>query len=240
VDIYPALDIRGGRVVRWADSGNSREAAYADDTLALAQELAAGGARWLHVVDVDSAFRTGGDNTDWVRRICQIEGVAVQLGGNLATVEDVQRGLDAGADRVVLGTPVALDPVLLEQLVGVAHSDRCAVAMDVRAGRVALRGADVPLTATAVELARQVRSCGVRAAVYRDLDRDGRLAGADLDGAKRICDEGLDVIAAGGVRGLRDVRRAAVLGLSGIIVGRALHEGRLTLAEALECSGSSS
>jgi phosphoribosylformimino-5-aminoimidazole carboxamide ribotide isomerase len=240
VEIYPAIDIKGGRVVRRRDVPDASETVYGGDPRAQAELYAAAGARWLHVVDIDRAFRTGGDNTEWVRRICDVESVAVQLGGNLASLEDVKRALDAGVSRVVLGTQAALDPALLEQLVGAAGAAHAAVAIDVREGRVALRGVSEPLSATPAELARQLSTGGVTTVVYRDLDRDGGLAGADLQGAATVSEQGLDVIVAGGVAGLDDVRGALALGLAGVIVGRALYEQKLVLEEALACCGSAS
>lgn len=240
MEVYPAIDIKGGRVVRWRDAPSASETVYAGDPRAQAELYAAAGARWLHVVDIDRALRTSGDNTEWVRRICDVDGVAVQLGGNLAAVDDVERALDAGVSRVVLGTVAALDPTVMERLVGAAGAARSAVALDVRAGRIALRGASEPLSATPAELARRVSAGGVETVVYRDLDRDGGLAGADLEGAATVSRRELDVIVAGGVAGLDDIRGALALGLAGIIVGRALYERKLVLEEALACCGSAS
>lgn len=233
MDIYPAIDIKGGRVARVAGAPGAGD----PDPLAQASALVAEGARWLHVVDMDRAFRTGGENTEWIRRICTLPGVAVQVGGNLVEPVWVIEAIQAGAARVVLGTAAALDQPLLERLVAATGPERAALAIEVRRGRVVRRGRGKPVAALAVELARHAADRGVSVAVHRDLDRDGLLAGADLDGAAALAALGIvQVIAAGGVGTVQELRRARQLGLAGVIVGRALHEGRFTLEQALACS----
>ncbi|MFQ6045157.1 MAG: HisA/HisF-related TIM barrel protein [Gemmatimonadales bacterium] len=229
MDVYPAIDIRGGRTV------------HARDPVEEARALVSAGARWLHVVDMDQAVRTGRHNMQCVWEIAEIEGVAVQLGGNLTDPDEVRRGLDAGVDRVVFGTAAGLDPAMMEKLLAVAGEGRSAVAIDVREGRVALRGMTDAVAETPIELARQAHGLGIATVLYRDLERDGLLMGADVEGAARLREEArLAVIVAGGVAELDEVRRAGERGLAGIVVGRALHEGRFTLQQALACCGSSS
>src|SRR2546429_1158071 len=144
-------------------------------------------------------------------------------------------GLAAGAARVVLGPRGALDPTLVAELLARHGAGRIAVGIDVRDGRVADRASGAQLDATPAELGARLAAAGVRTVVYADAARDGALAGPDVDGARAIADLGLDVIVSGGVASLDDLRRAADAGLAGAIVGRALHEGRFTLAQALAC-----
>src|SRR5205807_9407632 len=142
-----------------------------------------------------------------------------------------------GATRVVIGTAGAVDAVLVARLLGRYGAERLAVGIDARDGRVAARGSDVRLALAPLELARRLRGQGARTVIYTDAARDGSLAGPDVDGARAIAalGGGLDVIVSGGVASLDDLRRVRDAGLAGAIVGRALHEGRFTLREALTC-----
>lgn len=224
MELFPAIDLEAGRV-----------AGYGHDPLTTAQRYIAGGARWLHVVDLDRAFSTGRENDAWVRRLCALAGVRVQVGGNLMDPGAVAAASAWGAARVVVGTRAAFHAEQLGQLVAACGAPRAAVAIDVRQGRVALRDGGEPPVADPVALAKRVAAQGVRTVVYRDLDRDGTLAGADLDGAAHVAATGLAVIVAGGTESLAAIRRAGDVGLAGIIIGRALHEGRFTVEEALAC-----
>jgi phosphoribosylformimino-5-aminoimidazole carboxamide ribotide isomerase len=138
--------------------------------------------------------------------------------------------------RAVIGTAAAIDPAIVPEAVAALGAERIVVGIDARAGRVAIRGWTETSELTAEGLARRVAGEGVRTVVYTDVARDGMLTGPDLDGARRLQDAGLNVIASGGVAGAGDIRAAREAGLAGAIVGRALYEGRLTLAEALEAA----
>jgi len=226
VELYPAVDVQGGRVARSA----------ARDPLAVARQFARTGARWVHFVDLDRALGTG-DNRELARRFLAgaREELNVQVGGALATETAIAEMLEWGATRVVIGTRAAIDATLVSRLLVRYGADRLAVGIDARNGRVAARGSTTGMDLTPVELARRVQSLGARTAIYTDAAHDGALSGPDLDGARTIVALGLDVIVSGGVASLDDLRGAANAGLAGAIVGRALHEGRFTLAEALAC-----
>jgi phosphoribosylformimino-5-aminoimidazole carboxamide ribotide isomerase len=225
VELYPAVDVQGGRVARSA----------ARDPLAVAQQFARDGARWVHFVDLDRALGTG-DNRDLARRFLAGAGeLLVQVGGALTTEAAVAEMLAWGARRVVIGTQAALDAALLARLVARHGADRLAVGIDARDGRVAARGSSTVVDLTPVELARRVQSLGARTVIYTDTARDGTLSGPGLDGARALAALGLDVIVSGGVASLDDLRHAVDMRLAGAIVGRALHEGRFTLTEALAC-----
>ena len=226
MELYPAVDVQGGRVARSA----------ARDPLAVAQQFARDGARWVHFVDLDRALGIG-DNRELARRVLAGAGekLLVQVGGALGTEPAIAEMLAWGARRVVVGTQAALDAALLARLVTRHGADRVAVGIDARDGRVAARGSTTVVDMTPVELARRAQSVGARTVIYTDAARDGTLTGPDLDGARALAALGLDVIVSGGVASLDDLRHAAAARLAGAIVGRALHEGRFTLAEALAC-----
>ncbi len=233
MDLLPAIDIRRGRVVRLIQGEATRETVYGEDPLAVAERFAYEGARWIHVVDLDRAFGTG-DNLPVVRAIVErFPGVQIQAGGGFRTMDAVEAGIAIGVARVVIGTAAAGDPGLLPQAVEAVGSSRLAVGIDVRDGYVATRGWTETTTQRPQELARQVIAAGVGIVVYTDIGRDGMLAGADLSGAVALQKIGIKVIVSGGVAGSEDVRAACVAGLAGVIVGRALYEGRLTVAEAV-------
>ena len=229
MELYPAVDIEGGRVAR------SRSAA---DPLAAVRQFARDGARWVHVVDLDRAFGKG-ENRDLTRRLLAESAVRIQVGGGLTTDAAIAELLGWGATRVVIGTAAAVDPALVARLLARYGAERLAVGIDARDGRVAARGSDVTLALTPLELARRVRGEGARTVIYTDAARDGSLAGPDVDGARAVAalgeGGGLDVIVSGGVASLDDLRRVREAGLAGAIVGRALHDGRFTVREALAC-----
>ncbi|UCD23177.1 MAG: 1-(5-phosphoribosyl)-5-[(5-phosphoribosylamino)methylideneamino] imidazole-4-carboxamide isomerase [Gemmatimonadota bacterium] len=234
--LYPAIDLKGGRVVRWLEGEVTRETVYSDDPLDRARYFIDQGAEWLHVVDMDKAFGTGGSNLDLIHAIAQLDDVSVQVGGNIDSVQWAREAVAAGAKRVVLGTAAALDAGLFQALVREVDPERCALALDTRDGKVALRGLDRSVGQRSEDIVRDARDVGVRTVVYRDLARDGLVIGADVAGAATVQALGVDVIVAGGVAGLYDIESAAQCGLAGVIVGRALYEGRFTLREALACS----
>ena len=237
MDLFPAIDIRHGRVVRLSQGEATRQTVYGDDPVAVAEGFAAAGALWIHVVDLDRAFGTG-ENLDVVARIAaRVAGrVRLQLGGGLRTVALVRQGLDQGVDRVVLGTAAAVDPAIAPEAVAAVGAGRLVVGIDAREGQVAIRGWTETFDLTADALARRVAAAGVRTVVYTDVARDGMLSGPDIDGARTLQRVGLEVIASGGVSGIADLVAVRTAGLSGAIVGRALYEGRFTLAEALEAA----
>ncbi len=228
MELYPAVDIEGGRVAR---------STSASDPIAVMRQFAHDGARWVHVVDLDRAFGKG-ENRELTRRLLAEAAVRIQVGGGLTSDEDVAELVGWGATRVVIGTAAAVDAVLVARLLARYGAERLAVGIDARDGRVAARGSDVSFALAPLELARRVRGQGARTVIYTDAARDGSLAGPDVDGARAIAalGEGLDVIVSGGVASLDDLRRLRDAGLAGAIVGRALHAGRFTLREALTCT----
>jgi phosphoribosylformimino-5-aminoimidazole carboxamide ribotide isomerase len=234
VDLFPAIDIRSGRVVRLSQGEATRQTVYGDDPVAVAERFVDQGASWIHVVDLDRALGTG-DNLPAVARIVNRVGsrVRLQLGGGFRTLELVRAGLDLGVARVVIGTAAAVDPSFVASAASAMGSERLAVGIDAREGKVALRGWTETSTREAEELARRVVADGIGTVIYTDIARDGMLAGPDLAGAATLLASGACVIVSGGVATVEDIQGAYISGLAGVIVGRALYEGRLTLSEAL-------
>ena len=237
MDLLPAIDIRSGRVVRLSQGEQTRQTVYGDDPGAVAEQFVREGAEWIHVVDLDRAFGQG-SNAETIRALIGALGsrVQVQLGGGFRSLELIRSSLDMGAARVVIGTAAALDEEFIPAAVSAVGSDRLAVAIDVRGGRVATRGWTQTSSRRAHDLAREVIQHGIRTLVYTDIERDGMLGGTDLSGARELQALGAGVIASGGVAGLADIQHACAAGLAGIIVGRALYEGRVQLVQAIEAA----
>lgn len=237
MEIYPAIDLRRGRVVRLSQGDDARATVYAEDPVAQAERFAAAGARWIHVVDLDRAFGDG-DSSAAVAAIARRVGATVrlQVGGGLRTVDAVRAALNAGAARAVIGTAAVTDPALVPAALAAVGAAAIAVGIDARNGQVALRGWVETSALTAHDVASRVAQAGVGTVVYTDIARDGMLGGPDVDGARALAALGLDVIASGGIGALDDVRAVAAAGLAGAIVGRALYERKLTLEDALACS----
>jgi phosphoribosylformimino-5-aminoimidazole carboxamide ribotide isomerase len=245
MDLYPAIDIFGGRAVRLEQGDFERRREYADDPLDAARAWVQAGARFLHVVDLDGAREGGPVNLGHLRRISSELGDRVELiqfGGGLRSAEDAAIALAAGANRIVIGTAAFTNPALLDRLLA-DHSDRVAVGVDVRAGRVAVRGwRESTELAPAAAIATLVET-GVQTIVYTSVDRDGTLAGIDAEevGAAVAAASGRRVIYSGGIGSLEDLRTLVGLALptlEGAIAGKALYEGRFTIAEALAELGS--
>ena len=235
MDLFPAIDIRSGRVVRLSQGQATRQTVYGSEPAAVAEGFADQGARWIHVVDLDRAFGEG-DNEEAVQRILErVRGrVRVQVGGGFRSLDRVKRGLELGADRVVLGTAAAIDSGFLAAVTAEIPPERLAVGVDGRDGRVAVRGWTETSTLTTTELTSRALECGISTLIYTDVARDGMLQGPDIPGALLLQRHGARVIASGGVSSLDDLRRIAEAGLAGAIVGRALYEGRFDLPRALE------
>jgi phosphoribosylformimino-5-aminoimidazole carboxamide ribotide isomerase len=235
VDLFPAIDIRSGRVVRLSQGEATRQTVYGDDPAAVADAFAEAGARWIHVVDLDRAFGSGENESSLRRIVSRVAGrTRVQSGGGYRTLDLVRRGIDLGVDRVVLGTAAALDPAFLGAMASAVPVHRLAAGLDTREGMVAVRGwtetSDIPVA----ELAARALGVGISTLIYTDVTRDGMLGGPDVEGAARLQHEGARVIVSGGVSSLADLRRVAEAGMAGAIVGRALYEGWFDLAEALQ------
>jgi phosphoribosylformimino-5-aminoimidazole carboxamide ribotide isomerase len=232
--LLPAVDILEGKAVRLTRGEFDQKTVYDADPLDAARRWVEGGARSLHVVDLDGA-RTGAPvNLEHVRRIAAEADVPVQVGGGLRTIESVRKAIGAGAARVLLGTAAFQDIDFLDQAVA-ELDDRVVVSIDARSGRVAGAGwteqTDIPLEAVIEQLSAR----GVRRFVYSSIDRDGMLEGPDLDGARRVAEVVRGSYTySGGVSSLEDLRALVELrqvNLNGVIVGKALYERRFTVAE---------
>ena len=231
--LYPAIDIRGGRCVRLIEGDFNRETAYDSDPSAAARRWVEAGAEWLHIVDLDGAVEGRPISRQAVARIRASVDVSIQLGGGLRQLTDLEAVFDAGVNRAILGTVALRDPELVISAVA-RWSDRIAVALDARDGRLATDGWLGQTDTRAVEVAQRLAQRRVRHFVYTDIRRDGTLSGPNLEGLSELVEKvDADVIASGGIGSLDDIKAAANVGATGAIIGRALYDGRVDLAEAL-------
>ncbi len=236
-EIIPAVDIRGGRCVRLYQGDYGRETVFSDDPIGMAKRWVELGARRLHVVDLDAARSGASTNRELIARLIREVPVPVQVGGGVRSAADVAWWLAEGrADRVVIGTLAFTDRQTVSELAA-SWGDRIAVALDVREGTVQVRGwtesAGVPVERAVRELA----DSGIRRFVYTNIARDGTLEGPDVDGLAKVLSAapaGVRFIASGGVASVADVEALARLDIDGVIIGRALYDGRVDLKDALE------
>ncbi|MGB3270211.1 MAG: 1-(5-phosphoribosyl)-5-[(5-phosphoribosylamino)methylideneamino]imidazole-4-carboxamide isomerase [Rhodanobacter sp.] len=240
VDVIPAIDLRGGQVVRLKQGDYAQQTTYPADPRALARSYADAGARWLHLVDLDGARSGQLDNLAVIAAIAA-DGMAIQAGGGVREEADMQRLFDAGVRRVVLGSVAIRDPSRVVGWLAKYGVERLTLALDTRnaGGRWILPSAgwtEVEAR-TLDELAPWYATHGARHLLCTDIDRDGMLAGFNLDLYRHLAASvpQLAVQASGGVRSLEDIRAARDAGAKAVILGRALLEGRFTVAEALAC-----
>ena len=240
--VYPAIDVREGRVVRLAQGDYARETVYGHDPLDIARLYASRGATWLHLVDLDAAKAGGYTLSPLLREIGRFTGLKVQTGGGVRSREDVQRILDAGAARVVVGSLAVQQTERVLEWIAEFGADCITVALDARqdeAGiwRLPVHGWTETAAATLDELAVRFAAGGLVHLLSTDIARDGMLTGPNsaLYTHLRTLAPALQVQASGGVRELADVAAAKAQGCAGIVLGRALLEGKLELEEALAC-----
>lgn len=237
--MIPAIDLLGGRCVRLTRGSYADETVYADEPAAVAREWVRQGARRLHVVDLDGAREGRPVNLPAITEITAAAGVPVQVGGGVRSVEHADTLLDAGVSRLVVGTRALREEGFLRRLAE-RYAERVIVSLDVRDGRLAVSGWLEEIELTLDAAAARLVGMGMREAVVTDVSRDGTLEGINADLVERVARHGLAVIAAGGVGSVRDIERLRELeplGVAGVIIGKALYEGRLTLAEALAAAG---
>jgi len=226
VELYPAVDVEGGRVAR-------AHGAMAEPLAAL-DWFTRAGAHWIHLVDMDRAYGRK-DNARILAAVLKAANVNVQVGGGLFKETDIDQMFTLGATRVVIGPRGAVDSGLVARLLARHGAERLAVGIDAKDGRVAPRGTSDVLDLTARQLAARVAGLGIRTIIYNEVTRDGKLTGPDVGGARQLAQLGLAVIVSGGVGSLDDLRAARAAGLAGACVGRALYDEKFTIAEALAC-----
>ncbi|TLY51443.1 MAG: 1-(5-phosphoribosyl)-5-[(5-phosphoribosylamino)methylideneamino]imidazole-4-carboxamide isomerase [Gammaproteobacteria bacterium] len=241
MEVIPAIDLREGRVVRLKQGDYAQETRYDFDPLALSADYADAGVQWLHLVDLDGARSGTFENLRVIEKIVASERLAVQAGGGVRSEDDVQRLLDAGVARVVVGSVAVREPDKVEQWIARHGEDRLCIALDTRfeggAWRLPSAGWTQAEGATLDELAPRYAAAGAKHLLCTDIGRDGMLSGPNLELYAHLTElaPSLRIIASGGVRDIADMRALRERELAGVVLGRSLLEGKLTLVEALAC-----
>ena len=236
--IYPAIDLRGGKVVRLQEGDPTRLTAYSDNPAETARRWLKAGVHWLHVVNLDGAFgESDAANRSALETILNTAkefDVHVQFGGGLRSLGAMEHALKLGASRLVLGTVAIEQPDVVAQAVKTFGAESIALGIDARDGVVRVRGWKDTSGVSAIELALQMRDLGLRTIIFTDVSRDGLGSGLNIAATRELAESsGLDVIASGGVHTLQDVTAARQANLAGVIIGRALYEGTVDLKDVI-------
>lgn len=235
--IYPAIDLRGGQVVRLKEGDPNRQTVFSSDPLVTAQQWIDKGAKWLHMVNLDGAFAAANDNRNILEKVARF-GIPVQFGGGMRAMSDIQDAFNRGAARVVLGTVAIQNPEIVTQAVEQWGPEAICVGLDARDGKIATHGWQQVTEITPAELGKSMAAAGLRHALFTDVNRDGGLGGGNIEATIALGREtGLQVIASGGVSSTAEIellRESRVV--AGAVIGMALYEGKLTLEEALEAA----
>ena len=234
MQIFPAIDLRGGQVVRLYQGDYDQETVYGTDPRAQARSFLEAGAQYLHVVDLDGARDGTLANFDSIAAIAKQGGLYIEVGGGIRTEERVRQYLDLGVGRCILGT-IAVKDFGFTARMAQTYGDRIAVGVDARDGYVAVNGWKELSREKGVDFCRRLRDAGVRTVIYTDISRDGAGRGTNLELYEELVQiEGLDVTASGGVGTLEELRRLEEMGIRGAILGKALYDGRLDLRTVVE------
>jgi len=236
--VIPAIDIKGGKVVRLYRGDFTKEKVYSDDPAAIAKKWESFGAKLLHIVDLDGAVSGELKNTALVKKIAKAVSIPLQVGGGIRTKEAIEKLLSSGAHRVILGTRACEDEAFIKDVIS-AFGEKIVISLDVRDGMIATEGWKSDSKIKAEDLLKRLEGLGIKIFVYTDIARDGTLAGPNIDALKNILaarDNAL-IISSGGISSLDDLLKLKAFepqGLLGAIVGKAIYEKKLNLKEAIE------
>jgi phosphoribosylformimino-5-aminoimidazole carboxamide ribotide isomerase len=237
--IFPAIDLRGGKVVRLKEGDPARMTSYSDNPAEMAKHWLEIGTKWLHVINLDGAFgehdHINRSALESILKVAKSFGACVQFGGGLRSLDTIECAMDAGVDRIVLGTIAVTQPAIVADALTRFGADQIAVGIDARDGWVRVHGWKDNSGIAAADLALQMKTIGLDTVIFTDVSRDGLGGGLNIDATRALAEvSGLNVIASGGVHTLEDVMAAQRANLSGVIIGRAIYEGSLNLKTALQ------
>lgn len=234
MQLYPAIDLKCGKCVRLAQGAFDRVDVYSDAPADMAEFWVSQGATYLHLVDLDGALAGHSVNEGAVRAIAAAVDIPIELGGGIRDEETVEYLLGLGVSRCIIGTKAVEEPAFVHRLIERFGAERIVVGVDARDGLVAVEGWGKLSSLTAAELCLQMKELGVRHVIYTDISRDGMLTGPNVEATKRLAEQtDLDIIASGGISCMEDLERLEEAGISGVIIGKALYEKKLSLAKAV-------
>ena len=234
MQIFPAIDLSGGQVVRLYQGDYDKMTVYGADPCAVAREFMAAGAKYLHVVDLDGAKDGTLANFDSIAALAKQGGLYIEVGGGIRTEERIQKYLDLGVSRCILGT-IAVKDFDFTARMAKKYGDKIAVGVDARDGYVAVSGWLETSKEKGVDFCRRLRDAGVQTVIYTDISRDGAEQGTNLELYRELADiEGLNITASGGVSSIEELKELRTIGTHAAILGKALYTGRLDLADVIK------
>ena len=231
--LYPAIDIKNGQCVRLRQGVFDDTTVYANEPYQVAKEFEAEGAKFLHIVDLDGALRGTGANDAALAKIIENVSIPVEIGGGIRTMQDIEHRLNMGVSRVILGTKAVESPDFVKEAVEKFFADKIVVGIDAKDGLVAIKGWETISNMDAVSLALSMKDLGVKTIIYTDISKDGMLCGPNFVQTARMVEiTGMDIVASGGVSCMNDLIQLESIGVEGAILGKAIYEKRVDLAEA--------
>lgn len=234
MQLYPAIDMKNGQCVRLRQGAFKDITIYSDAPEKVAAHWQEKGASFLHLVDLDGALAGYSVNEEVIRRIADTVSIPIEIGGGIRSKEAVERMLDLGVRRVIIGTKAAEHPEFLRDMVRTFGEEAIVAGVDAKDGMVAVEGWEKVSSLTASDLCLTMKEYGVRHIVYTDISRDGMLSGPNVEATRKLTEEtGLDIIASGGVSCMKDLQDLHEAGIRGAIIGKALYENRIDLKEAV-------
>ena len=234
MQLYPAIDMKNGQCVRLRQGAFKDITIYSDAPEKVAAHWQERGASFLHLVDLDGALAGYSVNEEVIRRIADTVSIPIEIGGGIRSKEAVERMLDLGVRRVIIGTKAAEHPEFLRDMVRTFGEEAIVAGVDAKDGMVAVEGWEKVSSLTARDLCLTMKEYGVRHIVYTDISRDGMLSGPNVEATRKLTEEtGLDIIASGGVSCMEDLKCLHEAGIRGAVIGKALYENRIDLAEAV-------
>ena len=234
MQLYPAIDMKNGQCVQLRQGAFKDITIYSDAPEKVAAHWQEKGASFLHLVDLDGALAGYSVNEEVIRRIADTVSIPIEIGGGIRSKEAVDRMLDLGVRRVIIGTKAAEHPEFLRDMVRTFGEEAIVAGVDAKDGMVAVEGWEKVSSLTASDLCLTMKEFGVRHIVYTDISRDGMLSGPNVEATRKLTEEtGLDIIASGGVSCMEDLKCLHEAGIRGAIIGKALYENRIDLAEAV-------
>jgi phosphoribosylformimino-5-aminoimidazole carboxamide ribotide isomerase len=233
--VLPAIDLKAGEVVRLKQGDFERKTVYSQNPLKIAEEFAAAGAEWLHLVDLDGASAGESKNFNVIKKIAAETKLKIQTGGGIRKKEDVRRLLELGVKRAIIGTLAVKEPELLAEIIDEFGPDSILVSIDAREGKVATSGWLEASERDILDFAKEMEALGVKYILYTDIGRDGMLSGPDFAGLKKLkAETNLNIIASGGISSNQDLYDLAADDFYGAITGQAIYQGKVNLKEVLK------
>lgn len=235
MQLYPAIDLKDGKSVRLKQGEFKDITVYCDEPYKVAQYFEENGASFIHLVDLDGALEGHSVNEETIKKIVSSVNIPCELGGGIRTMEDIERVLSYGINRVIIGTKAVSDPSFVEEAVKRFGSDRIVVGVDAKNGMVAIEGWEKLSDKTALSMCLSMKEMGVKNIVYTDISKDGMLMGPNVNMTQELTDKtGMNIIASGGVSSMEDLRNLNNAGIKGAIIGKAIYENRVNVKEAVD------